>query len=86
MSTLSFKAAAMKILQESKRPLSTAEIYEAAVAQGLIKSSGETPVATMGALIYTDIKKRSNIKEGGYIRGILTIKQGESAGTNHSGI
>lgn len=57
MSTLSFKAAAIKILQDSKRPMSTAEIYEAAVTQNLIKSSGETPVATMGALIYTDIKK-----------------------------
>ena len=74
MSTLSFKAAAMKILQESKRPLSTAEIYEAAVAQGLIKSSGETPVATMGALIYTDIKKHGEkspfVKVG---RGIFAV-------------
>lgn len=60
MSTLSFKAAALKILQESKRSMSTAEIYQSAMEQNLIKTTGETPEATMGAQIYTDIKKNGD--------------------------
>lgn len=60
MSTLSFKAAALKILQESKRPMSVAEIYEVAKSRNMVKTSGETPEATMAALIYTDIKKNGD--------------------------
>lgn len=57
MSTLSFKEAAIKILQESKHPMSPNDIYRVAAEQKLIKTSGKTPEATMGAQIYTDIKK-----------------------------
>lgn len=57
MSTLSFKEAAIKILQESKHPLRADEIYHIAEERHLIKTSGKTPEETMGALIYTDIKK-----------------------------
>lgn len=60
MPTLSFKAAALKILQESKRPMSVAEIYEVAKSHDMVKTSGETPDATMAALIYTDIKKNGD--------------------------
>lgn len=57
MSTLSFKEAAIKILQESKHPMSPNDIYRIAAEQKLVKTSGKTPEATMGAQIYTDIKK-----------------------------
>lgn len=57
MSTLSFKDAALKILQESKHPMTPVEIYQIAARQQLVKTSGKTPEATMGAQIYTDIKK-----------------------------
>lgn len=57
MPTLSFKEAAIKILRESKIPLSVSEIYAEAAKQGLVKTVGETPEASMGAQIYVDIKK-----------------------------
>ncbi len=58
MPTLSFKEAAIKILHESKVPMSAAEIYAVAAKQGLVKTSGETPEATMAAQIYTDIQRK----------------------------
>ncbi len=57
MPTLSFKSAAVKILQESKHPLSPNEIYRIAAERQMVKTSGKTPEATMGAQIYTDIRK-----------------------------
>lgn len=73
MSAMSFKSAALKILQEAKHPMSAAEIYEVAKAKNLVKTSGETPDATMAALIYTDIKKKGDesqfVKVG---RGLFT--------------
>ena len=62
MPLLSFKSAALKILQETRHPMSVSEIYKAATEQNLIKTSGETPEATMGAQIYTDIKKKPQSK------------------------
>ncbi len=73
MPLLSFKSAALKILQETRHPMSVSEIYKAATEQNLIKTSGETPEATMGAQIYTDIKKNGDkspfVKVG---KGIFT--------------
>ena len=46
---VSFKKAAYEILKKSDRPLSPKEITDKAVQEGLIKSEGQTPEATMGA-------------------------------------
>ncbi len=53
---LSFKKAAKKILENSNKPLPAREIVELALAEGLIKTEGKTPEATMAAQLYMDIR------------------------------
>jgi restriction system protein len=55
---MSFLRAAYKILKEEKKPLTSAEITEKAIARNLIYTKGRTPSATMGANLYLDIIKR----------------------------
>lgn len=55
--SLSFKAAAEKILRSSSAPLSAQEITELAMQDGLITPDGLTPSATMAAQLYVDLKK-----------------------------
>ncbi len=54
---MNFKEAAIKILSEAKAPLHYKEITERAIKQGLIKTQGSTPWATMNSVISTSIKK-----------------------------
>lgn len=60
MTTLSFKDAAIKILQETKRPMTAPEICQVALERQLIKTLGKTPEASMGAQIYTDINEKGD--------------------------
>jgi hypothetical protein len=56
---ITFLQMAQKVLQEEKQPLSTSEIWQVAVSKGyekLIDSKGITPWATLGALIYVDVR------------------------------
>lgn len=53
---LSFKYAAYKVLKAEKRPLSVEDITNRAIRQSLLKTTGKTPQATMGAQLYTHIK------------------------------
>ncbi|GAB4823425.1 hypothetical protein N2152v2_010471 [Parachlorella kessleri] len=53
-----FKMAAVEVLRQEKRLLSTGEIARLALKRGLIKCSGKTPEATMASALYTDIKRR----------------------------
>jgi len=55
---MNFKEAAYHVLGKEKRPLSTKEITQIALKEGLITTDGKTPDATMGAVIYTDIKQK----------------------------
>jgi len=55
---MKFKEVAYLVLKREKRPLSTKEITQIALKEGLITSDGKTPDATMGAVIYTDIKQK----------------------------
>lgn len=55
---MNFKEAAYHVLKEEKKPLSAKKITEIALREGLVRSVGKTPNATMGAVIYTDIKRR----------------------------
>ena len=57
-SYLSYKAAALQALKEAGQPLHYQEITHQAVEQELINPQGLTPEATMGAQLYTDIKRR----------------------------
>jgi hypothetical protein len=49
---VTFYEAALQILKSSREPLTTREITERALENGLIVSRGKTPVATMGAELY----------------------------------
>jgi len=53
---LGFKEVAKQILRESDRPLSAAEITRIGLDRNLIETDGKTPSATMGALLYLDIR------------------------------
>ena len=59
-SDFSFKQAAIKILEEEKKPLSFFDITDKARNKGYLKTAGKTPERTMGAQLYTDIKERGN--------------------------
>lgn len=52
-----FKSAAYNVLKSAGKPMSIENITKLASSQGLLKTSGKTPAATMGAQLYTDIKK-----------------------------
>lgn len=52
-----FKSSAYEILKSAGKPMSSEDITKLATARGLIKTVGKTPTATMGAQLYTDIKK-----------------------------
>lgn len=54
-----FKAAAVSVLREDCRLMTTGEITKAAIQRGFIKCSGKTPEATMASALYTDIKRRT---------------------------
>ena len=52
----SFKYAAFRVLSESSTPLSQLEIVKRALEKGVLDTDGATPEATMGALLYVDIR------------------------------
>lgn len=59
LNKLTFGELAVKILQESKRPLTIDEMWEYAIANGYdsqLGTKGKTPWRTMGAKIYVDLK------------------------------
>jgi hypothetical protein len=50
---------AQKVLNDEKQPLTASEIWEIAINKGyekLLDSKGKTPWATLGALIYVDVR------------------------------
>lgn len=55
-----FKDAAYRVLMGENRPLSKGEIMDIALKKGLLKTTGKTPAATMGAQLYVDIKTLQN--------------------------
>lgn len=59
-SKLNYKELALEVLKQSARPLNVNEIWQIACEKGLDKklsSIGQTPIATLGARIYMDIKE-----------------------------
>lgn len=75
MKKISFKEAAIKILNEADEPLSAKEITKIALDEDLIETSGATPEATMAAQLYTDTGKFKKVGRGLF----ALIKQTESA-------
>lgn len=54
---MSMRAAAEKLLDANGGPMKVTDITEQALGEGLIKSSGKTPAATMGSVLGTESKK-----------------------------
>jgi HB1, ASXL, restriction endonuclease HTH domain len=52
----SYFEAAVQVLTKAGRPLSTTEITDHALSQGLIMPRGKTPRDTMSAVLYTTIR------------------------------
>ncbi len=57
---VSFKLAAIKILEEANGSLHYEEITKRALEQNLVETSGKTPEATMASQIATDIKNKGD--------------------------
>ena len=55
--TTSMKQAAKQILTEAGGPMKSDEITQRALDQGLVKTKGKTPAATMAAQLAVDVKK-----------------------------
>ncbi len=72
---ISFKKAAIRILERTDKPMTAAEITKMAIEENLIDSSGETPHATMAAQIYVDINKDKNSQFRKVGRGLFTLKK-----------
>ena len=57
---MNIKDAVIQVLQEADKPLHVKEITEGIFKGDLWKSEGKTPVATVSAHLYTDIKKHGD--------------------------
>ena len=71
-----FKQAAVQVLREEQRLMSTGEITKLALQRGYVSRSGKTPEATMASALYTDLKRRSG--ETVFIRpkeGLFGLKE-----------
>jgi uncharacterized protein len=58
--SLTFSELAKQVLQTAKQPLSTNEIWQAAMQQGLVpllQSNSKSPIHTLGAQLYSNIDK-----------------------------
>lgn len=71
---MQFKDAAYEILKETGKPLHYNEITDIALKKGMLETAGQTPHATMGALLYTDtLRDNSRFQREG--KGIFTLKE-----------
>ena len=72
---MSYKAAAIELLKRSGEPMTAKALAEQAIEEGLIAPEGKTPEATMGALMYLDIKRNpaSPFKKVG--KGMFALRQ-----------
>lgn len=79
-SYLSYREAALQVLRETGQPLHYREIARRAIEQELINPQGLTPDATMGAQIYTNLKRRGSEspfrREGRGIFGLAEWEKG----------
>jgi len=71
---MQFKDAAYKVLKQAGKPLHYNEITERALASNLLETAGQTPHATMGALLYTDTLKPASRFRRGDEKGAFTLK------------
>ena len=58
---MTYYEAALQILRSVRRPLTTREITDLAIAQELITPTGKTPQATMSAELYLRLPKNPEL-------------------------
>jgi hypothetical protein len=61
---MQFKDAAYEILKEYGKALHYNEITDRALEAGMISTTGLTPHASTGVLLYTDTLKKSRLRGG----------------------
>lgn len=71
---MQFKDAAYEILKLAGEPLHYNEITERALAKSLLTTMGQTPHASMGALLYTDTLKENSRFRRGDKKGTFTLR------------
>jgi restriction system protein len=71
---MQFKDAAYEILQKAGQALHYKEIVARAMAAGMLETNGQTPEATMGALLYTDTLDPDSRFRRGDARGTFELK------------
>src|SRR5260370_35057031 len=57
---MTYFEAAISVLKNARRPLTTKEITDTAILWGLIQPRGKTPIATMGAKLYMHARDARN--------------------------
>jgi len=71
---MQFKDAAYEILKEAGEALHYNEITKRAFEANLLSTTGQTPHATMGALLYTDTLKENSRFRRGDMKGTFTLR------------
>jgi restriction system protein len=71
---MQFKDAAYEVLKEAGKPLHYKEITNFAFQKNILKTKGQTPQATMGALLYTDTLKENSRFRRGDEKGTFALK------------
>ena len=71
---MQFKDAAYEILKREGKPLHYTHITDLAISAGILDTSGQTPHASMGALLYTDTLKPDSRFRRGDEKGTFTLK------------
>jgi restriction system protein len=77
---MQFKDAAYEILKEAGKPLHYTEITDLALQKGILDTSGITPHATMGALLYTDTLNDNSRFRRGDQKGTFALIASEPTG------
>ena len=77
---MQFKDAAYEILNKAEQPLHYNEITDQALAAGFLETTGKTPHATMGALLYTDTLKPDTRFRRGDQKGTFALKSAVPTG------
>lgn len=71
---MQFKDAAYEVLKSEGKPLHYNRITDLAISAGILDTSGQTPHASMGALLYTDTLKPDSRFRRGDEKGTFTLK------------
>ena len=83
---MQFKDAAREVLKDANRALHYSEITNIALARRLLETSGKTPDAPMGALLYTDtLRPESPFRRGALPHASLKPTSPILGGTSRQG-